>query len=401
MQLSPWPYFADDEIVAVEEVLRSGKVNYWTGNQCRLFEQEFAAFIGADYAISLSNGTVSLELALRACGIGDGDEVITTPRTFIASASAIVAVGATPILADVDPVYGNICVKRIEKKLTAKTKAIIPVHLAGMPCDLDAIINLAQTHDLYVIEDCAQAHGAKYKGRKVGSIGHFGSFSFCQDKIMTTGGEGGMLVCNDETLYKKAWSYKDHGKDYEAVFHQHHAPGFRWLHHSFGSNMRMTEMQAAIGLKQLLKLPGWLKRRNEIAQIYSSTFSELEVVCTPSIPNDCYHAFYKYYLTVNEYALAEGWSRDRIIEEIGKKGIPIYSGSCSEIYLERAFVDSDFKQDQALPVAKDLGRRSLMLLCHPTLTDYEVKEIIAVVSATLKQAAALQYFDAGFSLIRE
>ncbi|WP_440616717.1 DegT/DnrJ/EryC1/StrS family aminotransferase [Cysteiniphilum sp. 6C5] len=387
MTLGAWPHFAEDEILAVEKVLRSGKVNYWTGNECKLFEEEFAKFIDCDYAISLSNGTVSLELALRACDVGYGDEVITTPRTFIASASAIVAVGAIPVLADVDSHTGNITAATIAEKCTDKTKAIIPVHLAGYPCEMDEIMKLALAKGIYVIEDCAQAHGAEYKGKKIGSWGHFGSFSFCQDKIMTTGGEGGMLVCNDESLFKRAWSYKDHGKSYDAVFHNKHEAGFRWLHGSFGSNFRMTEMQAAIGRMQLKKLPNWLARRNEIAQAYTNAFSNFEAVETPNYSNDIIHAFYKYYLLVNEGRLKEGWSRDNLIVEITSRGVSCFSGSCSEIYKEKAFMGSEYSLHNPLANAKRIGERSLMLLCHPTLSDDDIENSINIITKVLEQAS--------------
>jgi dTDP-4-amino-4,6-dideoxygalactose transaminase len=195
---SPWPCFSEEEVSAVATVLRSNRVNYWTGNECREFEKEFAAWCGTEYAIALANGTLALDLALRGLNIGPGDEVIVTPRTFIASVSCVVNAGATPVFADVDLESGNLCADTIQTALTPRTKAVICVHLAGWPCDMDPIMALAAQHGFKVIEDCAQAHGARYKGRSVGSIGHIGAWSFCQDKIMTTGGEGGMVTVNDE-----------------------------------------------------------------------------------------------------------------------------------------------------------------------------------------------------------
>ena len=385
--MNTWPHFSEDEIKAVSTVLRSGKVNYWTGDQCQLFEKEFAAFIGVNHAISLANGTVALELALRACGIGPGDKVITTPRTFIATASSIVAVGAIPVFADIDPISQNITAETISPKITPKTKAIIPVHLAGYPCEMDNIMTLAKQHNLYVIEDCAQAHGATYQGKKVGSFGHFGAFSFCQDKIITTGGEGGMLTCQDTNLYQKAWSYKDHGKDYNASFRQEMSSGFRWLHHSFGSNIRMTEIQAAIGRKQLEKLPSWLNRRNQIASAYNKAFEPLAIIETPQYNHhNIYHGFYKYYLFINELQLSDGWTRDKIIAAINQQGVPCFSGICPEIYCEKAFINSPYKVNSPLPVAHDLGRRSIMLLCHPTLVDNDVDLICNTVTNILKDA---------------
>ena len=244
---SPWPYFSQDEIDAVTRVLNSGRVNYWTGDEGRQFEAEFAAFVGCKHAVAVANGTVALELALEALGIGPGDEVVVTSRTFIASASCAVMRGATPVMADVDWDSQNITAETIRAVLSPRTRAIIAVHLAGWPCDMDPILEIAREHGLKVIEDCAQALGAVYKGRPVGSMGDVNAFSFCQDKILTTGGEGGMLTTNHTDLWSRAWAFKDHGKSYEAVYRRQHPPGYRWLHESFGTNWRLTEMQSAMG----------------------------------------------------------------------------------------------------------------------------------------------------------
>src|SRR5208282_1519874 len=262
-----WPYFEADEIEAAASVLRSGKVNYWTGDLGRRFEDEFAAYVGCRHAVALSNGTVALELALHALGVGAEDEVITTSRTFIASASCAVMRGARPVLADVDRDSQNITAETIRAALSPRTKAIIAVHLAGWPCDMDPILRLAGERGLKVIEDCAQALGATYKGRPVGSMGDAAAFSFCQDKIMTTGGEGGMMTTHNEEVWKRAWSFKDHGKSYDAVHRRAHPPGFRWLHESFGTNWRMTEMQSAIGRVALRKVAAWVEIRRRNAAI--------------------------------------------------------------------------------------------------------------------------------------
>ncbi|NLC10461.1 MAG: DegT/DnrJ/EryC1/StrS aminotransferase family protein, partial [Gammaproteobacteria bacterium] len=230
---SPWPSFSEEEANAVRDVVLSNKVNYWTGQEGREFEQEFAAWSGTQHAIALMNGTVALDVALQALGVGKGDEVIVTSRTFLASVSSIVNAGAVPVFAEVDVDSQNITAATIAAVLTPRTRAIICVHLAGWPCDMDPIMQLAEQHNLFVIEDCAQAHGATYKGKPVGSIGHVGAWSFCQDKIMTTGGEGGMVTTNDTDLWKTMWALKDHGKSWDAVYEREHAPGFRWLHESF------------------------------------------------------------------------------------------------------------------------------------------------------------------------
>lgn len=384
--LAGWPVFEADEIQAVTDVMQSGKVNYWTGTEAREFEREYAEYLGMKHAIALHNGTLALELALYAFGIGAGDEVITTSRTFIASASAAVMRGCVPVIADVDADSGNITAETIRPLITERTRAIIPVHLAGWPCDMDPIMDLAREHDLIVIEDCAQAHGALYKGRPVGSIGHAGAFSFCQDKIMTTGGEGGLLALNDTEVWKKAWAYKDHGKSYDAVYHREHAPGFRWLHESFGTNWRMLEVQAAIGRIQLRKLPGWTAQRQANAAVLHERLSRHALLRCPLPDSQHVHAYYKYYVYLNPDHLADGWDRDRIMNAITAQGVPCFSGSCSEIYLEKAFTDAGYGPQQRLPVAQELGETSLMFLVHPTLGPADMHHVADVVDRVLADA---------------
>ncbi|HEY7985627.1 MAG TPA: DegT/DnrJ/EryC1/StrS aminotransferase family protein [Methylophilaceae bacterium] len=383
-----WPFFDNDEIEAVTSVLSSGKVNYWTGEQGRLFEQEYAEFIGCRYAIALANGTVALELALHAFGIGTGDEVITTSRTFIASASCVVARGAMPVLVDIDANSQNMTMEAIRQAITPNTKAIIAVHLAGWPCEMDEIMALAEQHGIKVIEDCAQAHGATYKGRQVGAIGHAAAFSFCQDKIMTTGGEGGLLVTNDEHAWKKAWAYKDHGKSYDAVYNKEHPAGFRWLHDSFGTNWRMTEMQAAIGRLQLRKLPEWRAQRARNAAALQQGFSELKGLRITPPPTHIEHAYYKYYAFVVPSLLKEGWNRDRIMQAVNDLGVPCFSGSCSEIYLEKAFDGISSRPKNRFSVAKDLGENSIMFMVHPTLGAHEMQSTIAALSTVMSSAVS-------------
>ena len=387
-QFSSWPSFTQQEADAVSRVLLSNKVNYWTGTETREFEKEYANWVGTEYAIALANGTLALDLALQAMGAGAGDEVIVTPRSFIASVSTVVNAGALPVFADVEEATGNISARTIAPHITDKTKAIIAVHLAGWPCDMDEIMALAAQHNLWVIEDCAQAHGAKYKGKSVGSIGHVGAWSFCQDKIMTTGGEGGMVTTNDKTLWQKMWEYKDHGKNYDSVYNKQHPPGFRWLHDNFGTNWRMMEMQAVLGRIQLERMADWTAKRTKNAAV-------LREMCLPyassegflSVPDaqfhevlgqDSVHAYYKYYVYARPDHLPADWSRDKIIQAFNEQGIPCFSGSCSEIYLEHAFDNHPSKPQQRLPVAKQLGETSLMFLAHPTLTDAEMQKVAQV-----------------------
>ncbi len=384
---SPWPSYSPEEVAAVSKVLESNKVNYWTGNVCRDFEKAFAEYTGARHAVALANGTLALDVALKVLGIGPGDEVIVTPRTFMASVSTVVTAGATPVFADVDADTQNITAETITAVLTQRTKAVIPVHLAGMPCDMDPIMALADRHKFFVVEDCAQAHGASYKGRSVGTIGHVGAWSFCQDKIMTTGGEGGMVTTNDEKLWSAMWSYKDHGKSWRAVYERQHPPGPRLVHDSFGTNWRMLEMQAAIGLIQTRRMPEWKRRRTEIAGRIADALRQHSVVRLPNVPHYADHAFYRLYGFVREDALASGWTRDRIIEEIVAHGVPCMHGSQSEVYLEGAFDGTPWRPAKRLPVSKELGETAFAFLVHPTLTEAEVDKTCSVADKVLAMAS--------------
>lgn len=390
---SPWPSFTQEEAEAVQRVLLSNKVSYWTGSEGRRFECEFADFAGTEFAIAVSNGTTALDLALKALEIGAGegrgrDEVIVTSRTFLASASSIVTAGAVPVFADVDRDSQNITAATVLDKMTLNTRAILVVHLAGWPCEMDALMAVAEQHGLHVIEDCAQAHGARYRGKSVGSIGHVGCWSFCQDKIMTTGGEGGMVTTNEEALWRRMWAYKDHGKSWEAIHEREHPPGFRWLHESFGTNWRLTEVQSAIGRIQLARMPVWSAARRANAERIWRVASECPGLRVPPVPEHIDHAAYKCYVFVERERLAAGWNRDRIIDEIVARGVPCLAGSCSEVYLEKAFDHTGWRPRRRLPVARELGLTSLMFLCHPTLTDAEVDKTCHVLQEVMHMASS-------------
>ena len=388
---SAWPVFEQDEISAVLNVLKSGKVNQWTGAEVNSFEKEFAEYLGVGHAIALANGSVALDVALSVLGIGPGDEVIVTPRSFMASAGCIVLRGATPIFVDVDPDSQNITVEAVEGAVTPKTKAVIAVHLAGWPCEMEALKTLCSRQGLYLVEDCAQAHGAKIGGKPAGSFGDFAAFSFCQDKIMTTGGEGGMLVTDNEELWKRAWSFKDHGKDYDAVFHDEHPDGFRWQVKSFGSNYRMTEMQAAIGRVQLKKLDAWVEIRRRLASILTEGFKQFEALRVTCPPEQVRHSYYKYYVFVKPDRLRKGWSRDRVLMALLEKGIPCGTGVCPEIYLEKAFDLCEWRTGREgrrrLEVARQLGETSLMFLVHPTLEDEDMHFLVEQMAGIMKNTA--------------
>jgi dTDP-4-amino-4,6-dideoxygalactose transaminase len=385
---APWPVFDEAQCDAVQAVLKSGKVNYWTGQECRLFEKEFAAAVGCNHAIAVANGTLAIELALHALGIGPGDDVIVPPRTFIATASAVWARGARPIFADVDPISGNLTAETIAAALTPQTRAIIPVHIAGWPCDMDPILDLAHDRSLFVIEDCAQAHGASYRGRPVGSMGDIGAFSFCQDKIITTGGEGGMLTTNRKDVWGRAWSYKDHGKDWDAVYNREHPTIFKWTHESLGTNWRMTEMQAAIGRCALRELPDWVRSRRRNAAVLDQTLCRIPGLRTTVPADDFVHSYYKYYAFVELDQLQPGWDRDRIVKALQKEGIPCGSGICCEIYQETAFAAVGLQPATRCPNARRLSENSLMFLVHPTLSEPDMLDTARAVAKVMRHATS-------------
>ncbi len=380
-----WPVCGKDELTAAQRVLRSGRLNYWTGGEGREFEREFADSVRCAHAVALANGTAALELALHALGISPGDEVIVPSRTFVATAMAVARVGAVPVFADVDRASQNVTAETIEAHLSPRTKAVIVVHLAGWPADMDPIMAIARDHRLAVVEDCAQAHGARYRGRPVGSIGDVGAYSFCQDKILTTAGEGGMLVTNRRDVWERAWSCKDHGKNYDAVYHRQHPHGFRWLHERIGTNWRLTEVQSAIGRAALRKLDKWVRRRRRNAAILHEQFAQLPGLRTTLPPAECFHSYYKCYAFVRPERLAPDWSRDRILGEINAAGVPCFTGSCSEIYLEQAF-PHEWRPRQRHPVARELADTSLMFLVHPTLKRKHLAVVCRVLRKTMKLA---------------
>ena len=382
-----WPSFNEEQIEIISSILRGGKVNYWTGSEGKTFEKEFASYCGTRYSVAMANGTVALTSAYEAIGISPGDEIIMTPRTFIATASSAVLLGAKPVFVDIDEDSGCIDVNLVERLISKKTRAICVVHLGGWPADLNKLCKLAEAFNLKIIEDCSQAHGAKINGQSVGSFGDIATWSFCQDKIITTGGEGGMITTSDQNLWERIWSYKDHGKDYNAVFKNKHKPGFRWLHKSFGTNFRMTEMQSAIGRYQLSKLDQWISLRERNSSILARGLSDLEVLRVPLPKENIQCAWYKFYVYIKPNLLKEGWTRDRIISNLSEQGIPIFSGSCSEIYLEECFKKKGLVPKERLPVAKRLGETSLMLLVHPTLSEANMQYYLEKVYASIKDAS--------------
>jgi len=383
---APWPSFTDEEVEAVARVLRSNRVNYWTGEECRDFEREYAAWAGTRHAVALANGTLALDIVWPVLGIGPGDEVICTPRSYQASASTIAMAGATPIFADVDRDSQNITPETVAPLITKRTRAIMCVHLAGWPCDMPGFADLVDGKGIALVEDCAQAHGATIDGRSVGSFGEISAWSFCQDKIITTGGEGGMITLDDEDRWKASWAYKDHGKNWDAVYNREHAPGFRWLHEGWGSNWRMTEMQAAIGRIQLKRMPQWHAQRKHNAQQLAGAFDGLPALRCPLPPEGIEHAWYKFYAFVRPEALRSDWTRDRIMAAVNVKGVPCYAGSGPEIYREKVFVDAGLAPPQRLPAAVELGETSLMFLVHPTMRSADIDKTADIVAQVMAEA---------------
>ncbi len=384
-KLAPWPRHDDDEIAAAAAVLRSGRVNYWTGDEGRAFEAEYAQALGVKHGLAVANGTVALELALHGLGIGPGDDVLVPARTFVATASSVALRGARPIVCDIDPVSGNLTAETCMTALTPRTKAIIAVHLAGWPADMEMIMAFASQYGLKVIEDCAQAHGAKDQGRAVGGIGHIGCFSFCQDKIITTGGEGGLVVTNDSDLYRKMWSYRDHGKDFVRAQTADPAPGFKWLVDSFGTNWRLTEMQAAIGRVQLRKLPGWVTKRHANAAAIAAAVTGIPGVSIGTPGRGTVHAYYRQTLFVDPAALKADWSRDRICADLDARGVPARAGACPDISREKAFAKAGLAPAPH-PQAEACAARTIVLPVHPTLTDDDTAYIAAETAAVLRTA---------------
>jgi len=385
--LPPWPRFETDEVETAAAVLRSGRVNYWTGNEGRSFEREFAAAIGTRFGIAVANGTVALEACLRALGVGSGDDVVVPSRTFVATASAVCHCGARPLFADVDRESGNVTRQTIEAMITPRTKAIIVVHLAGWPVDLLPIVDVCRERGLALIEDCAQAHGARIADRPVGSFGTLGAFSFCQDKIMTTGGEGGMIVTSDETLFRNAWAYKDHGKSWTAMYEREHPVGFRWVHETIGTNGRLTELQSAIGRLQLRKLDRWIAIRRRNGARLIERLRDIPALRVPAPPDPMVHAMYRCYAYLRPERLRSGWTRDRILAAIEAEGIPCRVGSCSEIHRERAF-PTELHPTTPRTVAAELFDTALSFLVHPTLDDADMDDTAAAVEKVFSVATA-------------
>lgn len=384
--VSGWPRHEQDEIDAAMAVLQSGRVNALVhGDQTSALSRAFVDYCGGNFGFCVGNGTLALEVAMRALGIGEGDEVIVPARSFFATAGAVLAVGAKPAFADVQGHSQNIDPDSVERLITPRTRAILCVHLAGWPCDMERLRSLADRHGLFLIEDCAQAHGAAIGSQRVGSFGDAAAFSFCTDKIMSTAGEGGLVLFRNEAHYAAGFSYKDHGKNFAKMADGRGKAGeFRYIHDFPGSNFRLTEFQAAIGLRQLAKLPGWLAARRQNAEVLLERLAGDQRVQLPAPGDGITHAWYKFYLQLGGQDDIEAY-RTRIIGRLHAAGIPAGSGSCPDMSLEAAFEGLDVRRDGELPAARDLGKRTLMLLVDHTLNEGQMHRVADAVLAALEE----------------
>jgi len=400
-----WPQFAEETFKDVLEPLRTGKVNYWTGPKGMEFEREWAKWMGANFAISCTNGTSALHIAISSLGIGPGDEVIVPSYSFIASSFAIVQAGAIPVFADVTEDH-TIDPKCIEKLITPRTKGIVVVHLYGVVADMGAILEIAKKYNLKVIEDCAQAIGGEYKGTKVGVVGDVGCFSFCQSKHFTTGGEGGMVVTNDEELAWTCRSFRDHGYDVRTRMNllalEEKLP---YIHHRVGFNYRMTEIQSVIGLNELKRLDSWnLARRRKYAKMYDEAFIGLKgIKAVPVNTEERKNAYWWYPILLDIDVL--DCDAEKFVKELQVSGIPCYGIQWPEAYEEVAykelngfgkakfpFLSKEYTNPESVnyknvvcPVAKGLRKKTVSLFLHPSWEEEHINRCIDAVKNLLQK----------------
>jgi perosamine synthetase len=352
------PVIGDDEITAVTAVLKSGILAQ--GTKVRKFEEAFAAFVGTKYAVAVNSGTAALHIALLTHGIGAGDEVITSPFTFIASANSILFTGARPVFADIEEETFDIAPARVQEKITSRTKAIMPVHLYGQPCDMTRLLKIAREHRLVVIEDACQAHGAEYEGKKVGSFGT-GCFSFYPTKNMTTG-EGGIITTDDSDIAQKARMIRSHGERQ------------RYLHEILGYNYRMTDIAAAVGLCQLTKLEEFNSKRIANAEFLTARLSAVKGLVPPGVKPNVRHVFHQYTVRITQ---GFGVSRDELKKKLMDKGVG------SEIYyplpVHKQPFYRDLGYDDRLPNAERATEEVLSLPVHPSLTREDLESIVRAI----------------------
>ncbi|TDX58915.1 UDP-4-amino-4,6-dideoxy-N-acetyl-beta-L-altrosamine transaminase [Orenia marismortui] len=365
-------YIDDDDIQAVVEVLKSDYLT--TGPKIKEFEDKFARYVGAKYAVAVVNGTAALHAACFAAGIKEGDEVITTALTFAASANCILYQGGRPVFADIKADTYNVSTEEIRKKITDKTKAIIPVHYTGQPCDLEEIKQIARDHNLIIIEDAAHALGAEYKGKKIGGLSDMSIFSFHPVKHITTG-EGGMITTNSKKLYDKLIQFRSHGitKDKDRYINESHG---EWYHEEqfLGYNYRMTDIQAALGISQLKKSDEFLKRRREIANIYNQELKNIGWLKLPYQKSDINSSWHLYVIQINEDKL--GKSRDEVFEYLREEGLGVQVHYIP-VYWHPYYQNLGYSKGICLN-SERVYRRLITLPLHPKMTNDEVDYVIKI-----------------------
>ena len=364
---STWPSYPNILVNSISSLFKTGLVNYLIGNNGKSFEKEFSKKMGIKYSAAVSNGSIALEIALLSLGIKKNDEVIVTSRSYNSSASSILRVGAKPIFCDIDSNTFNICTKSLKSKITKKTKAILCVHLYGYPCEIFKIKKIIKNSQIKIIEDCSQAHGAKIKNKPVGCFGTIGIWSFCYDKIISTGGEGGMISTNSKTIYSKIWSLKEIGKDYNKFYKNRKSINFPYIHDHVGTNARMTEVQSLIGRYQLKNLDSYIRIRNRNALILSSYLNDIKKINIPVIPKNITHAFYRYTITIQSELKNPSNIRNNIIRKIISKKIFCNVGGCPEIYNEKPF-NLDLNASKNIKVANIIGKTSISFLVDNTIS---------------------------------
>ncbi len=388
----PFPIYGEEEISAAERVLRSGKFSRLSGVEAHSFEQEYAAWFGVKHAIGANNGTSAIHMALAALEIGPGDEVIHTSHCFIGTATPTAHNGATPVFADIDPRTFNIDPKSIEAKITPRTKAIVPVHINGCPADMDEIMDIARRHNLYVIEDAAQAHGALYKGKKVGTIGDVGCFSFWEDKLMTTAGEGGIIITDNDEIAKRAIMFQNHG---EAAADSSYYVGERLYHHEIlGWNYRMNELQGAVGREQLKKLDASIEGRRRNAHMLTELFNEVEGILPPYEPEYVKHVFYKYIIRLDRKVLDID-AKD-FVAALQAEGIPCSRRYPTPLHKQPVFekkrglgkgqfpFTDEVSYGSGLPNCEELPHDLVRLLMNPNMAEEEVTDTVKAVKKVVE-----------------
>ena len=374
IKFSEWPKYSKFEIAEASKVIKSGKVNYWTGSKCTEFEELYKKKFKLNYAISVANGSVALDAAVSVLNLTSKDEVIVTSRSYVSTASCLQSTKAKVIFADVDLNSQNISIQDLSKKISIRTKAIICTHLAGWPANILEIKKIINNKKIKIIEDCSQAHGARIQKKYVGSFGDIAVWSFCNDKIISTLGEGGMIACKDRILWKKLWAYKDCGKNYDKIFQKKKNNLFKWVHDYKGTNLRMTEVQAAVGIIQLKKLENMINKRKFNCDYIWKNIKKNNFIFVPKIDKDIFHSGYRCYLTTKNNKI-----RNNLIKYLNQFGIDANQGSCPEIYKERRFYN---KQQKSifLKNANKLGKISISLPSHHLISKKQLLHITSTIN---------------------